>query len=100
MAKRANPMAWGLAAILAAVVLGGAAGLLANSQSHLPEAERWVVLLPRTRWGFGRDEAPSILSWLYQQYKPGTGVRFPRRYKLGIITVRVQFSPHPLTRRR
>jgi hypothetical protein len=53
MTKRTSRVAWGLAAVLAVVVTAGASVLLVSYQNHLPEEERWVTLLPRSKWGFG-----------------------------------------------
>ena len=83
-------MAWGLAVALAVVVLVGGVVLAANYQNRLPEEDRWVRLLPKSEWGFGPDNIAAIRSFLHQF---GGGAAWPKRYRLGIITVRVQCSP-------
>jgi hypothetical protein len=47
-------VAWGLATILAVVVLIGGVALLDSYQRHLPMHKRRVSLLPPSDWGFGR----------------------------------------------
>lgn len=47
-------MGWGLSAILAVALLGGAGLALATYQQGVPEWDRPVILLPRSDWGFGR----------------------------------------------
>jgi hypothetical protein len=54
MAKRAKRAAWRLVVGLVVVLVGGSVTLFADCQSRLPEEKKWLVLLPRDRWGFGR----------------------------------------------
>jgi hypothetical protein len=85
-----NAVAWGLAVILAAVVLGGGVALVADYQTRLPERERSVMILPECEWGVGRDQCAAIRSALYGHVHPHAGVAWPERYRLGIITVRIE----------
>jgi hypothetical protein len=93
MAKRTNRVAWGMAAILAVVVLGGSMGLFVSYQSRLPEPDRWVILLPRSEWGFGPDGMAVLRSVVAQL---DGGVTWPERYRLGFWTFRVNYSTRSL----
>ena len=86
MAKtKTNRVAWGLAAILAVALAGGVV-LAANRQNRLPEEDRWVMLLPKSRWGFGPDYSDSR----YVHLRLSGGVARPDEYRLGVFAVRVE----------
>jgi hypothetical protein len=53
MSKRTGRTAWGLAAILAVVVVLAGVTLAAGYQRRLPERKRYLTVLPRGEWGFG-----------------------------------------------
>ena len=56
MAKRTNRVALGLSIpALVAVLVVGSVVLVALYQSHLPEEQRSVYLLPREQWGFYQE---------------------------------------------
>jgi hypothetical protein len=56
MAKRTNRVTWGLAVVLAVVLLGGGGLLGVHYHSRVPKGAIWLALLPPPAWGFGRME--------------------------------------------
>jgi hypothetical protein len=75
MAKRhTNRAARGLAVVLGVVVLVGGSWLFIDFESRLPVQERLVTLLPRSNWGFGRQQriyyslpppkVPPVMEWM------------------------------------
>ena len=80
-----EPRGVGLAAILAVALASGVV-LAANRQNRLPEEDRWVMLLPKSRWGFGPDYSDS--RWAHLQLYGG--VARLDQYRLGIFAVRVE----------
>jgi hypothetical protein len=79
--RNTNRTAWGLAVVLAGVVLVGAVALAANSQRGLPERERRVFLLPMREWGFRRQR----LHWVGSTGTPITDI-----YRCGFFEVRLR----------
>jgi hypothetical protein len=93
--QKTNRVAWWLAAILAAVVLGGVGVLGVSYQNRLPPQERWLTLLPRSEWGFGAQQQVRIWGssgssgWMY-----GAEILAERR-RMGCFAVRVKRPRHP-----
>jgi hypothetical protein len=98
MAKRTNRIAWGLAVVLALLVLGGSGRLFVRYQNRMPEQERWVTLLPQDQWGFGQDQAANLraIAAALRLYPDEGGGWWPRRWRLGFLSVRVEWRPPPL----
>jgi hypothetical protein len=89
MAKRTNRAAWRLSAGLGVVLLAGLGSLFAEYQRRLPPPDRWIMFLPRDEWGFGWDGQALLQECLAEL---NGGVTWPERYRLGIWTVRVDYS--------
>jgi hypothetical protein len=74
-------VAWGLAGVLAVVLLGSGVLLAVHMQSQVPRGQRWLALLPRDTWGVGRVK----VRWLTGPPKP------PEEwFNLGFFTVRLK----------
>ena|SRR2546428_7232056 len=97
MAKqKTNREAWGLAAILALVVLGGVGLLGVSYQNRLLPGERWLTLRPRNEWGLGAQQQVRIwASSGSSGWKAGVEI-IAERWRMGCFAVRVKGPRHPL----
>jgi hypothetical protein len=85
-----NRKAWGLVAVMTVAVLGGSGWLFAIHQSSLPLEERWIILLPRSDWGFGKERQVARWHGLGPHgWESGVEVLAERRH-LGFFSVRVK----------
>jgi hypothetical protein len=69
-----------LAAFLAVMLVGGIAVEFAAWNNSLPEGQKWLVLLPGSRWGFGQR--------LIASHSPER--QEPNPFRIGFFGVRVK----------
>jgi hypothetical protein len=81
-----NRKAWGLVAVLAVLLLGGAVVMIAHYQSRLPQRQQYLTLLSPQERGFGS----TLYSYWFDPPSQSAPVVTERWFRLGFFQVRLE----------
>ena len=86
MARRTSWVTWGLTGILAVVLASGSVLVGVHYRSRVPRGQRWLALLHRKDWGFGK----SRFLWITSPASAQEEASRSHWFDVGFFSVRVQ----------